>query len=99
MLINFPIYGAKREKIPISEIRLEIRKIEERFYGNIVTTMCLSSINAVLNQLINIPYGLIIKAKLIGNNVKLIGYNMDSKYVLDPNCGITHISKKRIKRN
>ncbi len=96
--IWFPIKGAKREKIPAEEIRIEIRKIEEKYYGITATTETLVGINAELDICINKPYGLNIRAEFINNNVKLFGYDDDSKVVLDPNCNIQQISKTRVKR-
>ena len=94
----FRLKGAKRENIPADEIRLEIRKIEEKYYGIPVTGETLSRLNGDLNNYVNKPYGLQIIAEINNNNVKLYGYNDDSKAVLDPNCNIHHISKTRVKR-
>lgn len=96
--IQVTLNGPKPEKIPISEVRIEIRKIEEQFYGRVATQSELTNLNRSLDQYVNKPYNLIIKAELINNNVKLYGYNDDSKAVLDPNCGIEYISKTRIRR-
>jgi hypothetical protein len=96
--IWFPIKGAKREKIPAEEIRIEIRKIEEKFYGVPATIEMLDRLNGELNNYINKPYGLNIRAEFFNNNVKLYGYDDDSKVVLDPNCNIHQISKTRVKR-
>ena len=98
MIINFPINGLKKEKIPIEEIRMEIRKIEEYFYGTLANLQSVKNLNNILSNNVNKPYGLIIKAELIGKNIKLFGYNDDSKAVLDPNCNIKYISKMRIVR-
>jgi hypothetical protein len=96
--IWFQFKGKNNEKIAASEVRLEIRKIEEKFYGTVVTTETLDRLNGELNNYINKPYGLNIRAEFLNNNVKLYGYDDDSKVVLDPNCNIHHISKTKIKR-
>jgi hypothetical protein len=96
--IWFPIQGAKRENIPSEEVRMEIRKIEEKYCGLSATIENLSRLNGELDNFVNKPYGLKIKAEIINNNVKLYGYDDDSKVVLDPNCNIHHISKTRVKR-
>ena len=98
MKIIIPIQGLKKEKIPVSEVRIEIRKIEECFFGNIVNDSILNQLNSILEHSINTPFNLKIKAELIASKVKLIGYNKESKAVLDPNCNINYISKTRLKR-
>lgn len=95
MKLIFPIYGPKKENIPISEVRLELRKIEEYFFCKILTKSTLTDLNNRLNTFINRPYNLMIKAKIVNNEIKLYGLNNDSKAVLDSNCTIKHISKKR----
>lgn len=96
--IWFTIKGAKPEKISADEIRLEIRRIEEQYYGIPVTGETLERLNGDLNNYVNKPYGLNIRAEIFNNNVKLYGYDDDSKVVLDPNCNIHQISKTRVKR-
>lgn len=96
--IHLLLKGAKPEKISADEVRVEIRKIEEQYYGIPVTVETLDRLNGELNNYINKPYGLNIRAEFINNNVKLYGYDDDSKIVLDPNCGIHQISKTRTKR-
>lgn len=87
-----------REKIPISEVRTEIRKIEEIFYGDAINDTELIHLNRLLDQRINLPFNLSITASLIGNVVRLYGNTTDSKAVLDTNCSIEYISKTRVKR-
>lgn len=94
----FQLKGAKRENIPADEIRLEIRKIEEKYYGIPVTSETLARLNGELHNYVNKPFGLNIVAEITNNNVKLYGYDDDSKVVLDPNCNIKNISKTRVKR-
>jgi hypothetical protein len=95
MQINIPIQTRKPEKITVDEVRLELRKIEEEFFGNLARGNMMYALNDALNQRINIPYGLNIKAELIGINVKLFGYTKESKEVLDLDFEKDFIEKVR----
>lgn len=97
MQINIPIQTAPKEKITTEEVRNKLREIQDSMFGTLVRGNAMYALNDAIQQYVNIPYGLNIKAELIGNNVKLFGYDMDSKAVLDPNCGIEFISKTRFK--
>jgi hypothetical protein len=93
--LKFQISGVKKNKISTEEVRIEIRKIEESLYGESMDYIKMIKLNDILNHKINIPFNLMIKAELISGSIKLVGYTDDSKAVLDPNCGINHISKIR----
>lgn len=95
MILNIPIQTRKPEKITVEEVRLELRKIEDHLFGELVTPNSLINLNVMLNNFINIPYNLQIVAELVGNNVKLFGYNRESKEILDPNFKKDFIEKKR----
>lgn len=90
--LKFTFKGSKTNKVTTEEVRIKIREITEVFYGDVATTSQLFSLNTALENSINIPYDLKIKAEILGNTIKLFGYTLDSKAVLDPNSGITHIS-------
>lgn len=98
MNLNIPIHTKQPQKITVEEVRLELRKIEEVMFGELVTYKTMIKLNTWLDVRINKPYDLKIKAELVNNNnVKLFGYDLDSKAVLDPNCKIKFISKTRFK--
>lgn len=97
MNLNIPIPTKQPQKITVEEVRLELRKIEEVMFGELVTDKTMIKLNTWLDVRINKPYDLKIKAELVNNNVKLFGYDLDSKAVLDPNCKIKFISKTRFK--
>lgn len=97
MNLNIPIHTKQPQKITVEEVRLELRKIEEVMFGELVTDKTMIKLNTWLDVRINKPYDLKIKAELVNNNVKLFGYDLDSKAVLDPNCKIKFISKTRFK--
>ena len=97
MQIIIPIQTAPLEKITIDEVRDKLLEIQDSFFGDLITQDSLNELNRIIEEKINKPYDLKIKAELVDNNVKLFGYNLDSKVVLDPNCKIKFISKKRFK--
>ena len=94
--LKFTFKGHKPHEVTTEEVRIKIREISEGFYGEVATTSQLDSLNNVLENSINIPYDLKIKAEIIGNNVKLFGYTPDSKAVLDPNSGIPYIKTQKM---
>ena len=97
MNLNIPIPTKQPQKITVEEVRLELRKIEEVMFGDLITQDSMNELNRIIEEKINKPYDLKIKAELVNNNVKLFGYDLDSKAVLDPNCKIKFISKTRFK--
>lgn len=97
MQIIIPIQTAPLEKITIDEVRDKLLEIQDSFFGDLITQDSLNELNRIIEEKINKPYDLKIKAELVNNNVKLFGYNLDSKAVLDPNCKIKFISKTRFK--
>ena len=97
MNLNIPIPTKQPQKITVEEVRLELRKIEEVMFGDLIVQDSLNELNRIIEEKINKPYDLKIKAELVNNNVKLFGYDLDSKAVLDPNCKIKFISKTRFK--
>ena len=97
MNLNIPIPTKQPQKITVEEVRLELRKIEEVMFGDLIVQDSLNELNRIIEEKINKPFDLKIKAELINNNVKLFGYDLDSKAVLDPNCKIKVISKTRFK--
>ena len=97
MQIIIPIQTAPLEKITIDEVRDKLLEIQDSFFGDLIVQDSLNELNRIIEEKINKPYDLKIKAELINNNVKLFGYNLDSKAVLDPNCKIKFISKTRFK--
>lgn len=97
MQIIIPIQTAPLEKITIEEVRDKLLEIQDSFFGDLITQDSLNELNRIIEEKINKPYDLKIKAELVNNNVKLFGYNLDSKAVLDPNCKIKFISKTRFK--
>ncbi len=97
MQIIIPIQTAPLEKITIEEVRDKLLEIQDSFFGDLIVQDSLNELNRIIEEKINKPYDLKIKAELVNNNVKLFGYNLDSKTVLDPNCKIKFISKTRFK--
>ena len=97
MQIIIPIQTAPLEKITIEEVRDKLLEIQDSFFGDLIVQDSLNELNRIIEEKINKPYDLKIKAELVNNNVKLFGYDLDSKAVLDPNCKIKFISKKRFK--
>lgn len=97
MQIIIPIQTAPLEKITIDEVRDKLLEIQDSFFGDLIVQDSLNELNRIIEEKINKPYDLKIKAELVNNNVKLFGYNLDSKAVLDPNCKIKFISKTRFK--
>lgn len=97
MNLNIPIPTKQPQKITVEEVRLELRKIEEVMFGDLIVQDSMNELNRIIEEKINKPYDLKIKAELVNNNVKLFGYDLDSKAVLDPNCKIKFISKTRFK--
>ena len=97
MQIIVPIQTAPLEKITIDEVRDKLLEIQDSFFGDLIVQDSLNELNRIIEEKINKPYDLKIKAELVNNNVKLFGYNLDSKAVLDPNCKIKFISKTRFK--
>lgn len=97
MNLNIPIPTKQPQKITVEEVRLELRKIEEVMFGDLIIQDSMNELNRIIEEKINKPFDLKIKAELINNNVKLFGYDLDSKAVLDPNCKIKVISKTRFK--
>lgn len=97
MQISIPIQTAPLEKITIDEVRDKLLEIQDSFFGDLITQDSLNELNRIIEEKINKPYDLKIKAELVNNNVKLFGYDLDSKAVLDPNCKIKFISKTRFK--
>ncbi len=97
MQIIIPIQTAPLEKITIEEVRDKLLEIQDSFFGDLIVQDSLNELNSIIEEKINKPYDLKIKAELVNNNVKLFGYNLDSKTVLDPNCKIKFISKTRFK--
>lgn len=97
MQISIPIQTAPLEKITIDEVRDKLLEIQDSFFGDLIVQDSLNELNRIIEEKINKPYDLKIKAELVNNNVKLFGYNLDSKAVLDPNCKIKFISKTRFK--
>jgi len=95
MNINIPVHTKQSQKISVEEVRIELRKIDEIMFGELITTQTITKLNIWLNARINIPYGLSIRAEFINNNVKLYGYTDESKEVLDPNYQKEFISKTR----
>ena len=97
MQIIVPIQTAPLEKITIDEVRDKLLEIQDSFFGVLIVQDSLNELNRIIEEKINKPYDLKIKAELVNNNVKLFGYDLDSKAVLDPNCKIKFISKTRFK--
>lgn len=97
MQITIPIQTAPLEKITIDEVRDKLLEIQDSFFGDLIVQDSLNELNRIIEEKINKPYDLKIKAELVNNNVKLFGYDLDSKAVLDPNCKIKFISKTRFK--
>ena len=97
MQIIIPIQTAPLEKITIDEVRDKLLEIQDSFFGDLIVQDSLNELNRIIEEKINKPYDLKIKAELVNINVKLFGYNLDSKAVLDPNCKIKFISKTRFK--
>ena len=97
MQITIPIQTAPLEKITIEEVRDKLLEIQDSFFGDLIVQDSLNELNRIIEEKINKPYDLKIKAELVNNNVKLFGYDLDSKAVLDPNCKIKFISKTRFK--
>lgn len=97
MQISIPIQTAPLEKITIDEVRDKLLEIQDSFFGDLIVQDSLNELNRIIEEKINKPYDLKIKAELVNNNVKLFGYDLDSKAVLDPNCKIKFISKTRFK--
>lgn len=97
MQISIPIQTAPLEKITIDEVRDKLLEIQDSFFGDLITQDSLNELNRIIEEKINKPFDLKIKAELVNNNVKLFGYDLDSKAVLDPNCKIKFISKTRFK--
>lgn len=97
MQISIPIQTAPLEKITIEEVRDKLLEIQDSFFGDLIVQDSLNELNRIIEEKINKPYDLKIKAELVNNNVKLFGYDLDSKAVLDPNCKIKFISKTRFK--
>lgn len=97
MQIIIPIQTAPLEKITIEEVRDKLLEIQDSFFGDLITQDSLNELNRIIEEKINKPYDLKIKAELVNNNIKLFGYDLDSKAVLDPNCKIKFISKTRFK--
>ena len=97
MQIIVPIQTAPLEKITIEEVRDKLLEIQDSFFGDLIVQDSLNELNRIIEEKINKPFDLKIKAELINNNVKLFGYDLDSKAVLDPNCKIKVISKTRFK--
>ena len=97
MQISIPIQTAPLEKITIEEVRDKLLEIQDSFFGDLIVQDSLNELNRIIEEKINKPFDLKIKAELINNNVKLFGYDLDSKAVLDPNCKIKFISKTRFK--
>jgi hypothetical protein len=95
--ISIPIQTAPLEKITIEEVRDKLLEIQDSFFGDLIVQDSLNELNRIIEEKINKPFDLKIKAELINNNVKLFGYDLDSKAVLDPNCKIKFISKTRFK--
>lgn len=97
MQISIPIQTAPLEKITIDEVRDKLLEIQDSFFGDLIVQDSLNELNRIIEEKINKPFDLKIKAELVNNNVKLFGYDLDSKAVLDPNCKIKFISKTRFK--
>lgn len=97
MQIIIPIQTAPLEKITIDEVRDKLLEIQDSFFGDLIVQDSLNELNRIIEEKINKPFDLKIKAELVNNNVKLFGYDLDSKAVLDPNCKIKFISKTRFK--
>lgn len=97
MQISIPIQTAPLEKITIEEVRDKLLEIQDSFFGDLITQDSLNELNRIIEEKINKPFDLKIKAELVNNNVKLFGYDLDSKAILDPNCKIKFISKTRFK--
>ena len=97
MQIIIPIQTAPLEKITNEEVRDKLLEIQDSFFGDLIVQDSLNELNRIIEEKINKPYDLKIKAELVNNIVKLFGYNLDSKAVLDPNCKIKFISKTRFK--
>lgn len=64
-------------------------------FGEQINDKTIIKLNTWLDARINKPYGLVIKAEIANNNVKLYGYTNESKEVLDPNFQKEFISKTR----
>jgi ABC-type proline/glycine betaine transport system substrate-binding protein len=95
--ISIPIQTAPLEKITIEEVRDKLLEIQDSFFGDLIVQDSMNELNRIIEEKINKPYDLKIKAELVNNNVKLFGYDLDSKAILDPNCNIKFISKTRFK--
>lgn len=93
--IIIPIKTRQLENISVDEVRLELRKIEEIMFGNLLNEDTLTQLNMWLEAKINIPFNLKIIAEISNNNLKLYGYTDESKEILDPNFKKQFISKKR----
>ncbi len=99
MTIQIPlIFDTTPQKVVTTEdVREVIRSISDNFYGDILDNNTLVKLNTVIELKVNIVFGLKIKAEILKNNNRqliLVGYDDDSKAVLDPNCGIKTISTK-----
>lgn len=84
MIITMPIKTQKQQKITLDEVRLKLREIEENVFSDLITPQSIVKLNESLDNIINIPYGLNIKAEFTNNTIKLFGYDSVSKNVLDP---------------
>lgn len=93
--INIVSNTKKFNQISVEEVRLELRKIEEILFSDILDADSFDRLNRMLVSNINIPFGLDIRAEILNNQLKLYGYTDESKEVLDPNFKKEFISKKR----
>jgi hypothetical protein len=94
-LLNIPINTKPPQKISVAEVRMELRKIEEVMFGEVITPQSIGKLKAWIESRINIPYNIKIEVQVIHNQIKLYGLDDDAKAVLDPNCKIEYISKTR----
>lgn len=95
MQTNIPINTRQPQQITVEEVRTELRKIEEVVFGDLITPQTIGKLKAWIESRINIPYGINIQVEFFNNQIKLYGLDSDAKAVLDPNCKIKYISKKR----
>ena len=95
MNLNIPINTKQLQHITVEEVRNELRKIEEVVFGELITPQNIGKLKAWIQSRINIPYDINIQVEFMNNKIKLYGLDDDAKAVLDPNCKIKYISKKR----
>ena len=69
MQIIFPIQTTPLEKITIEEVRDKLLEIQDSFFGDLIVQDSMNELNRIIEEKINKPYDLKIKAELVNNNV------------------------------